>query len=130
MRTGLIYGKGQPFDELVYDADIRTLINSGYLSRLVSKDGGRPDLSGVRITNGDYNVNDLELTLSDEDIVGKAVEEIIKYGINRKSWLLFCSGIKHASIVSRELEKKGIEAPIIEGNTSDTDRKEFIRRIS
>lgn len=128
MQSGLIYGQGQPFDELVYDADIRTLINSGYLSRLVSKDGGRPDLTGVRITNGDYNSGDLDLALSDEDVVQHAVDEIIKYGQSRKAWLIFCSGVKHATIVSQELQRRGIEAPIIEGNTTDSERKGFIRR--
>lgn len=126
MRSGLVYGEGQPFDELVYDADVRTLIDSKFLSNLVSKDGGRPDLSGVGIRNGDYAANQLEAVMSEEDTVKHAVEEIIRYGSDRKAWLVFCSGIKHATLVSNALRERGIDAPIIEGNTPDAERKKYI----
>lgn len=129
MRSGLVYGKGQPFDELVYDADIRSLIESGYLSKLISKDGGRPDLTGVAIRNGDYAQDQLENKMSDESTVAHAVDEIIKYGSNRKAWIIFASGLKHASLLQSEFLKRNIDAPIIEGNTPDNVRKDIIAKF-
>lgn len=126
--SGLVYGEGQSFNELVYDAGIRELINGGWLSKLVSKDGGRPDLAGVHVRNGDYVASELEGVMADEGKVEKAVEEIIRYGSDRKAWLVFCSGVKHATLVSEAFARHNIEAPIIEGNTPDAERKEYIRR--
>jgi DNA repair protein RadD len=126
MGAGLVYGKGKPFDRMVFDAGVNELIADGYLSPLTSKNGGAPDLSGVKVMNGDYSSKDLDNRLSDEHTVSKACDEIMRYGANRKAWLVFCSGVKHAAMVQTALRERGIEAPLIEGNTPDAERRDSI----
>ncbi len=43
--------------------------------------------------------------------------------------MVFCSGLKHAELVSAALIKRGVEAPIIEGNTPPADRERYITRF-
>ena len=128
MGIGLVFGEGRPFDELVFDAGVRRLMDDGFLSRLVNKDIARPDLSQVHIRQGDYVASELEGIMADEVKVEKAVAEIIKYGSDRNGWLVFCSGLKHANMVRVEFEKFGVEAPIIDGEMAMKDRDDYITR--
>jgi len=128
LGKGLCFGPGMPFQELVFDAPIKDLIKDGYLSPLVAKDGGKPNLSGVGVQNGEYVQSQLEAVMTDEKLVSAAVTEIIRYGRDRKAWLLFASGIKHAHMISEALRARDIEAPIITGDTSDSERKRLIAR--
>jgi superfamily II DNA or RNA helicase len=51
---------GQYFDALAYEYGLRQAINDGWLCRIVAKTHPlKIDLSGVRITSGDYNEGDL-----------------------------------------------------------------------
>lgn len=126
LHTGPVFGEGRPFSEMVYDADIRELIDAGYLSSLVSKDGDRPNLEGVGVRNGDFASDQLEAAMSDERTVNRAVDELIHFGADRKAWLVFCSGTKHARLVSNALAARGIVAPIVEGDTPIAERNRYI----
>lgn len=128
LGLGLCFGKGLPFEDLVFDASIKDLIQAGYLSPLVSKDGGAPDLHGVRVRQGEYVQSELESVMADERLVQNAVKEIIRYGHDRKAWLLFASGVKHACMLSEALKAHGVEAPVITGDTPDAERKTVVAR--
>ena len=129
MGIGLVFGQDRPFDELVFDAGIRDLMQDGYLARLVNKDVARPDLSGVHIRQGDYVASELEGVMCDEVKVERAVTEIVKYGEDRKGWLVFCSGLKHAKMVNDAFEKLGVEAPIVDGEMKMSVRDELVGRF-
>jgi DNA repair protein RadD len=126
LGSGLVYGPEQPFDEMVYDISVKQLIEDGYLSKLTSKNGGAPDLKGVHVRQGDFVASELEAVMSDEETVKHACDEILRYGANRKSWLLFTSGLKHAALVHEELKTRGVVAPIIEGDMDKPERKKLI----
>jgi len=126
MGSGLVYGEGQPFSDMVYDIGIKELVHEGYLSQLVSKDGGAPDLTGVHVRQGDFVASELEAIMSDEDTVAKACAEIVRYGQDRKAWLLNASGIKHANLISAVLKTYGVDAPVIEGNMEKPERARLL----
>jgi len=119
---GLCYGEDRVFDDLVYDANIKELIEQGYLSSLVGKDGGTPDLSDLHIRKGDYVASELEDFMSNEARVSAAIREIVKYSPGRKKILIFASGIKHANMVSDALKAVGIYCPVITGDMPKADR--------
>lgn len=126
LGTGVVYGEDQPWNELVYDADIRTLIEQGYLSELVSKDGGRPNLTGVRTTGGDYNREDIDAVMSEDGLLDRAVEEIAKYRPGRKGALYFSPGIKHAYLLEKRLYLAGIRAPVVHSDLPSGERDALI----
>ena len=127
--SGLCFGEGMPFESLVYDANIRELIDGGFLSPLASKNGGAPDLSQVHMRAGDYVPAELELCMSSEDKVRHAITEIIRYGQDRCGWLVFASGLKHAELLRLEFERQGMVVPVIEGSMSDADRRGYISKF-
>ena len=124
--TGLVYGEGMPFDSLVYDIGIKQLISDGYLSKLAAKDGGSPDLSNVHVRLGEYIATELESVMADEVVVERSVREILRYGANRRSGIIFSSGSKHAKMIHEEFLKHNIFAPIVESKMESTLRDKYI----
>lgn len=127
--SGLVYGKDQPFDELVYDIGIRQLMDDGFLSPLVSKDGGQPDLTGVHVRKGEYVSAELEAIMTDDALVERACDEIVKYGQDRHGWLIFASGLKHANMLREKMLQRGYDLPVIEGRMSKKERAEHILKF-
>jgi len=126
LGTGLVYGPGQPFDSMVYDANVGDLIKEGYLCQLRTKQGTAPDLSGVHVRAGEYVSGELELAMSDRLTIEAGVSEIIRWGQDRHSWLLFCSGVKHALAVQACLKARGVDGAVVTGETSPNDRNSYI----
>lgn len=124
--TGLVYGDGQPFDSLVYDIGVKQLIDDGFLSKLVSKDGGAPTLDNVHVRQGEYIQSELETVMTDEGLVEHGCDEIIRYGHDRRGWLVFASGMKHATLIREKMLLRGIDLPIIEGKMNQTERDNYV----
>jgi predicted RNA-binding protein with PUA domain len=116
-----------PFDSLVYDIGIRQLIDDGYLSKLSAKDGGVPNLDDVHVRQGEYIASELEAVMADEVIVERSVKEILRYGENRRSGIIFSSGSKHAKMIHDEFLKHNIFAPIVESKMDSAKRDEYIK---
>jgi DNA repair protein RadD len=129
MGTGLVHGDKQPFSELVYDTNILELMKDGWLCPLRSKDGGAPDLTGVHVRQGEFVASELETVMSAEDLVSRACEEIAQYGKDRRSWLIFACGVKHAEIVATKLSSMGITSATITGETDKDVRRDTIKKF-
>ena len=128
LGAGLVFGPGTPFDNLVYDASIKQLIAEGYLSPLVSKDGGKPNLDNVHVSKGEYVQAELEGMMTDQRLVEQACDELCRYGADRSAWLIFASGVKHARMLTESLARRGIEAPTIVAEMDNSERKNLIER--
>lgn len=111
----LTEGDNALFSEVLVDYSsfekFNELVDEGYLSQVFSP---TPDLefdvTGIKITAGDFNEAELSNAFDREEITNRAVDEIIKFGKKFKTWLIFAIDIQHAEHVVSELNKKGIEA--------------------
>lgn len=94
------------------------LLDSGYLSPLVIPDQAvktKISTSGVRTTNGDYNIGELS------DVVGldlpKVADEAVLLATNRKKWIAFTPAVINADALSDLLNERGIHAAVVCGET-------------
>ena len=129
MGTGSICHKDHILNDVCYDANLKDLIDDGYLSKLRTVGGGvELDLRGVKKSGGDYNLKDLALRVDKDDVVQKAVRHLFDMTRkhSRKSTIVFCIDIAHCEHVATELTKYGINAPIITGKTSHADRDRLV----
>ena len=128
MKEGLQYeGEDKLFDGLYYDISVIDLIRKGYLCPVISKGGiDQIDLTNVHITAGDYNQKELELAANEPELTKTAVTEIIEYSKNRKSVLIFTTGINHAKNVCNEIQSRGYECHIITGKTPTKERDRLL----
>lgn len=100
---------------------------NGYLMPPISKRTATQfDLSSVGILTDEYNLKQLNNAIDKDDVNDDAVREIIRYGQDRKSWLIFCSGVEHAEHVATKLSANGYPTAAIHSRLSTDDRDTFI----
>jgi DNA repair protein RadD len=128
LDSGMLHeGKNALFTDIAYEAPVRELIDTGFLSPLVSKQPAtRLDVSKVGTRGGDFIQRDLAAAVDQEAITRAAVTEIIEHGGERKSWLAFCSGVEHARHVAEEFARQGIICSTIFGDTPKDERDAII----
>lgn len=131
MGTGrLDKGDDALFDRIVYEAQVGDLIRDGYLSEVVSKGGiTRIDTTGVKIRGGEYVPGELARAADDPDVTKAAVAEIVELGADRKGWIVFAAGIKHAEHILAEVRSHGIASELVTGETPAHERAHIISRF-
>ena len=63
------------------------------------------------------------------DVVKAAVEEIVARGHDRRCWLIFCSGVRHAQHVAEALREHGIAVATMTAETPSNERDRRYRRF-
>ncbi len=120
-------GDGRLFDSVVYEYGIADGIRDGYLAPLTTKGMDTVfDLKGVGTLGGDYKQNALQAAVDKTDITEAAVREIVAKGADRRSWLVFGSGVDHALHIRDEIRRHGVTAETITGETPKEERRRII----
>jgi DNA repair protein RadD len=124
---GLITDKPAIFDDLISPVTIEELIAKGHLAPLRSKlTGFQYDLSRVHQRGGEYIESELQSAVDSYDGNDAIANEIINRAGERRSWLLFCTGVQHAQNMADVLASKGIRAACITGETPAGLRKTIL----
>lgn len=99
-------------------------VEQSYLSPLVTKKPTMEmDLTNISIKGGEFDAHDMQ-EVADTDELNKAVvDECIRYGKNRKHWLVFSSGVKHGHKLAKLFNSRGIPTLMLSGDDSMADRQ-------
>jgi DNA repair protein RadD len=119
LGTGYIYGKDDTlFDDLIVDYTcmdkFNLLIKQGHICKLITQ-ATKTELSdeGLNIRGGDFIEKEMSQKFDTESITNAAICEIIKYGANRKKWLIFAIDIAHAEHIAERLLQLGVPTGLI-----------------
>jgi len=124
---GVITDKPAIFDDLIQSIDIPELVHKEFLAKLRSKKTEvELDTSSVHKRGGEFIESELQAAVNTSDQNQRVVNEVIQLAGDRRSWLFFCSGIKHAENVADELNLRGIVTETVTGNTSKRDRARIL----
>jgi DNA repair protein RadD len=137
-RTGHGYvhkGKGALFNKLSYDLssmeNFNRLVDEGYLTKLFSKPTElQLDTEGVKESAGDFNIKDLAKHFDRTSITNAAIEELLKFSKNYKSWLIFAIDIDHADHINEKLQSYGIKSKVLHSRSEEERHEvtdEFVR---
>jgi DNA repair protein RadD len=128
LDSGMLHkGPDALFDGIAYEISVRKLIDDGYLSPVITlKTDTQLDVAGVGTRGGEFIPGQLEAAVDLEHITKAAVREIVTYGHDRRSWLVFGSGIKHCQHIAEEIRGHAISAECIFGETPKADRNWLI----
>lgn len=125
---GLITDGDALFDDLIEPVSIEELIYKGFLSTLRSKvTETHFDLSGVHKRGGEYIEGELARAVDTDSNNAAVVREVIALAGDRKAWLFFCSGVRHAHNIADLLNVFGIPAACITGDTPKAEREQIIK---
>lgn len=121
-------GLGHIFDDLVVGSTTQDLIEAGFLSPFRVFAPAHPDLSGVKVTAGDFNAADLSKTMQDEKLVANIVANWLENGEDRPT-LCFCVDRAHAMGVHLRFQDAGVPSAYLDGETDDIERKRIERAL-
>jgi DNA repair protein RadD len=126
-RGWLHKGDGAFFGSIVYDAKIQSLIDDGYLASLIVK-AGKATIStdGLHKVGKEWQAGELEDRAMEGNTTKIAVQDMITRGADRKKWLIFAAGKRHARQILDELEANGIAAGMVLGDTAHHEREQLV----
>jgi DNA repair protein RadD len=124
---GLITDKPALFDALIEPVSIEELVFKGYLANLRSKvTKSRLDTTGVHKRGGEFIESELQSAVDTDDNNQRVVREVIDLAGDRKAWLFFCTGVKHAMHIAEVLRQQGITAECVTGETPKKERETIL----
>jgi DNA repair protein RadD len=85
------------------------------------------DVSKVKIQNGDFKKDDLQKAVDHDSITYSACMEMCRWGMDRKSWIVFASGVEHSEHVARTLNSMGIDAEPVHSKMPQNDADDRIQ---
>lgn len=90
------------------------LVMDGYLAHLIPRPTKTTlDISNVQIQRGEFNLGQLQHEVDKIEITYQALQEACFYGQNRRSWLIFATGIEHANHIAQTLTDIGIDCAAV-----------------
>lgn len=128
LDSGLLHeGKDAIFTDVAFEASVRELIDDGYLAPVISKPmATQIDVTGVGTRAGEFIAKELEAAVDKDSITQAAVDEIVTFGEDRKSWLVFCAGVDHAHHVRDAIRARGVTCDTVVGDTPSAQREALI----
>lgn len=121
MSTGLLTEdwKDQPaiFDDVIFEKPITWFIDNGYLSPLVTRGTG----TKLEVTKADLrSQKKTEAAVNHVDKTEAAVSEVFELGSDRRCWLMFGAGVKHAGSIAEIVAVHGKDCGIVTGQKNST----------
>jgi len=120
---------GSLFERVVIAARIEDLIRDGYLVSADIWAPGEPDLSGVKITAGDYNEKQLGDAVDKAALIGDIVTHWFKLAHNTPT-VVFATNISHSKHIVEQFLANGVSAEHIDCYTDDLERQAILGRVT
>lgn len=120
-------GHNRMFDGIAYEIGMDYMIEQGFWAKPVCPEiATKIDATGVSVRGGDYVVAELESKINTHEINDACVKELVEKGVNRRKWLVFTAGVKHAFDVADEIRRAGISVEVVTGETPAAERDRII----
>jgi len=107
MKSGMICAPENFLNSICYEVGVKELIRDGYLCKLVTKSGRqKADTSGLHVRAGEFIASETEALMDQDELVAAACSEIVEYTKDRRSCLVFASGVKHGHHLAESLRAR------------------------
>lgn len=119
-------GMGLLWQDMVTPCTIGDLIDQGYLSQFRVFAPDVPDMSGVKISKGDYNEKQTAEIMEGKALMASVVETWLARGENRPT-LLFGTNRAHAKQLAESFERAGVATAYCDAFTDVVERHRIER---
>lgn len=129
LKTGYLHkGDDAMFTDIAYDVPIKRLVEEGWIAPLIGKQAkSHVDTKNMAIIAGEFSSKEQEERFDVPALIEAAVKEMMEYGGDRNSWLVFCVSIEHAKNVKDKLLEKGIPTEVVSQETPSADRARILK---
>ncbi len=116
------------FDDYINEIQTQDLIDMKYLVKpqYYTPQSYNLDLSFIRITNGDYDIGELDDLMANTSCAAKIYNEWHNIASDLKT-IVFCSSIKQAKILNEYFSSTGVKSDVV--FSSRVDRSKVIQRF-
>lgn len=123
MGQGMITDGGL-FTDICHDLtsldNFNKLVRDGFIAPLITKKTVTElDVSNVGIQKGEFIAKQLQYEVDKAEITWKGLQELVYYGKNRRSWLIYATGIEHSNHIAEMLSQLGIQCASVHSKQSD-----------
>jgi len=125
------YRKGQAnsldsyYDDLIQVVDVPDLVSDGWLSK-PSTYGMRINLDNVRLSNVDYNSEDMHHEFIDQRVYEGVIKNYNKHTPNKKA-ILFAASVESSMDINWRFNQIGIPSAHVDANTPDEERRRIFQ---
>lgn len=112
-------GLGTFFTNLHHVTSVRQLQKDGYLCELEYWGGATPDLRGIKIQRGDYEVKKLSNVCV--ELVGDVVDNFLRLASDRHT-IVFAVDIAHCEMLAHRFRQAGVKAAALHVRLTDEER--------
>lgn len=119
-------GLGRFFTEIKHVTSVRQLINDGYLAPCEYWGGATPDMHGIKLRRGDYEVG--KLSKASQVIVGDVVDNWLRLASLRHT-IVFAVDIAHCEMLAHRFNQVGIRAAPLHVRMDQKDRDEVVAQF-
>jgi len=116
-------GLGTYFTEIKHVTTVRQLMQQGYLAELEYFGASTPDLTGIQVRRGDYEVG--KLSKACVELVGDAIDNWLRLAQDRHT-ITFAVDIQHCEALADRFNQVGIKAEALHTGLIDTDRDRVV----
>jgi DNA repair protein RadD len=133
MGMGMLTDGGL-FTDIIHDLtgvdEFNRLIAEGYLSPLIPKRTKvELDITNVGMSRGEFIGSQLQSAVDKAEITYAGLREAVELGRDRKSWLIFSSGVEHADHIAAMLTSFGIDCVAVHSKKSADHNEQTIKHF-
>lgn len=131
MDSGLLTsGEGAIFSDVCYEYPILQAFKDGFLCPIVPTTmATKYDIENLRSSSKDYTEEALDSAFNIDEKTLSALDEVEAYGADRKSWLIFSAGNKHAEKIHAELTRRGYKGACVTDKSTKEERRKAVAGI-
>lgn len=118
-------GLGDVNDLLIQGVSAKWLIENKFLAPYDYYAPSVTDLTGIRISHGEYASGDIEKLLAKNTVFGDVIGHYKKLAAGRQA-VCYCASVRHSEEMAAAFRKSGVEAAHIDGGTPPAERQKII----
>jgi superfamily II DNA or RNA helicase len=120
---------GLLYDTIVEPATTAELTAASYLVPARYFSWPTPDLRGVRVVAGDYNLEDLDAVMNRAPLLADVVQTWLAHAADRRT-VVFCTSIAHAVAVAEAFRRVDVAAEHVDAGTPPRERTATFDRFA
>jgi DNA repair protein RadD len=121
-------GLGNYFDALIEGPSVAELTPK-WLVPTIYYAPTEPDLKGVKVQAGDYQINQLASRMNRDDLVGDVIGTWFKFAEGRRA-IAFACDVPHSRHIQEEFIRAGVACEHLDGGTPKPERDAILERLA
>ena len=121
-------GLGEIYNNIIVAAYTQELVSDGYLHAPRVFAGKSPDLRGVKIHMGDYDLSALSKKVNNKTLIGDIVKTWKEKSLDKRT-VCFAVDVEHSQSICQEFINAGVKAEHIDANTPKQLRSDIQARL-